>query len=37
VLFGATKPGQVGENVAAVQLKGTIDRQTLERLRTIEA
>jgi aryl-alcohol dehydrogenase-like predicted oxidoreductase len=37
VLFGATKPGQVGENVAAVDLKGTIDRQTLERLRTIGA
>jgi aryl-alcohol dehydrogenase-like predicted oxidoreductase len=37
VLFGATKPGQVGENVAAVDLKGMIDRQTLDRLRTIGA
>ena len=37
VLFGATKPGQVGENVAAVDLKGTLDQQTLERLRTIGA
>jgi aryl-alcohol dehydrogenase-like predicted oxidoreductase len=37
VLFGATKPGQVGENVAAVDLKALIDRPTLERLRTIGA
>ncbi len=35
VLFGATKPEQVGENVAAVELKRTMDRQTMDRLRTI--
>ena len=37
VLFGATKPEQVEENVAAVELKRTMDRETLERLRTIGA
>jgi aryl-alcohol dehydrogenase-like predicted oxidoreductase len=37
VLFGATKPEQVGENVAAVDLKRTMNRQILERLRMIGA
>lgn len=35
VLFGATKPEQVVENVAAVELTRTMDRQIVERLRTI--
>ena len=37
VLFGATNPDQVRENVAAAELKRTMDPQTLERLRTIGA
>jgi aryl-alcohol dehydrogenase-like predicted oxidoreductase len=35
VLFGATSPQQVAENVAAVEVKARLDAATMERLRAI--
>jgi aryl-alcohol dehydrogenase-like predicted oxidoreductase len=35
VLFGATTPGQVAENVNAVELRSTLDDQTVADLRHV--
>jgi aryl-alcohol dehydrogenase-like predicted oxidoreductase len=37
VLFGATTPEQIAENVSAVELQSTMDEQTKAALRRIGA